>query len=147
MRRYLLIVPILFACGPKETPSADSAAAAPAGLAEADVAGTWTGTVMPEGSDSVVGHWTQVCAAGTCRATSQEAPNDTVTATYTIEGDSIRGTSAPYKENTMMKGAMIIDSWVARPSGNQVTGHGMMKLADKPDSVVFRYHFTGTRNP
>jgi len=32
-------------------------------------------------------------------------------------------------------------------SGNQVTGHGWMVLADKPDSVVLRYRFTGTKQP
>ena len=149
MRRYLLILPFVFACAKGEEMPADSAAmaAAPAAITEADVAGTWTGTVTPEGSDSVMAHWTQICAAGTCRFTTQEAPKDTMTATYVIEGDSVRATSLPYSDAMIAKGAMIIDNWVARVSGSQVTGHGMAKLADKPDSVVMRYRFTGTRTP
>ena len=150
MRRLILAVPFfLLACARAETPPADSAALAttPPALTDADVAGTWTGTVTPEGSDSVMAHWTQICAAGTCRFTTQEAPKDTMTATYVIEGDSVRATSLPYSDAMVAKGAMIIDTWVARVSGGQVTGHGMAKLADKPDSVVMRYRFTGTRTP
>lgn len=147
MRRYLFVLPFVMACARAETPPADSAAAAmPPALTEADVAGTWTGTLMPEGSDSVVAHWTDVCGGGTCRLTTQEAPKDTVTSTYTIQGDSVVATSTAYAD-PMAKGAMVIDNWVARPSGGQVTGTGRLTLADKPDSVVMRYRFTGTRNP
>ena len=147
MRRYVVIVPLLIACASNETPSADSAAAAPAALTDADVAGTWTGTATPEGSDSVFAHWTQTCSAGTCRTTTQEMPKDTVTATSTIEGDSVRATTAAFADTTLVKGAMVVDSWVARVTGTQVTGHGVFKLADKPDSVVLRYRFSGSRAP
>jgi hypothetical protein len=150
MRRLILAVPfLLFACAKAETPPADSAAlaATPPALTDADVAGTWKGTVTPEGSDSVLAHWTEICAAGTCRFTTQEAPKDTTTATYVIEGDSVRATSSPYKDAMVAQGAMIVDRWVARFSGGQVTGHGMATLADKPDSVVMRYRFTGTKTP
>ena len=147
MRRYLLIVPFLVACGGSETPPADSAAAAaPPMLTEADVAGTWTGNFMVEGSDSVVATWTDVCSAGTCRLVTSAAPNDTVTLSYTIAGDSTMFTAGPYKD-AMAGGAMVTDAGVARISGNQITGSGMIRLADKPDSVVMRYRFTGTKQP
>ena len=146
MRRYLFVLPFIVACGRAETPEADSAAAMPAMLTEADVAGTWTGTLMAEGSDSVLAHWTDVCGGGTCRLTTQESPNDTVTSTYVIESDSVVGTSMAYAEPNA-GGAMVTDHWVGRPSGNQVTGTGMLRLAAQPDSVVMRYRFTGTRNP
>jgi hypothetical protein len=147
MRRYLLIVPFLAACAGADTPPADSAAAAaPAALTDADVSGTWTGTLMAEGSDSVVAHWTQVCAAGTCRGTSQESPGDTTVASYTIAGDSVMGTSQPFAHK-QMGGAMVVDQWVARPTGNQAAGTGMLTLAAKPDSVLMRYRLTGTRTP
>jgi len=148
MRRCLLVVPFILACGGAETPPADSAAmaAAPAALTDADVAGNWTGTLMMEGSDSVVAHWTDVCGMGTCRLTTQEAPKDTVTSTYVIDADSAIGTSAAYAEASM-GGTMVTDHWVARTTNGQVTGTGMMKLAANPDSVVMRYRFTGTRNP
>ena len=148
MRRYWLVLPFVIACGGAETPPADSAAmaAAPAALTEADVAGTWSGTAMPEGSDSVIANWTNICSAGTCRFTTTQSPKDTVPHTYILEADSMRGTSAPYPDPSA-GGAMVIDTWVGRVVGNQVTGTGMAKLADKPDSVVMRYRFTGTRTP
>jgi hypothetical protein len=147
MRRYLFVVPLLIACSKAETPPADSAAAAaPAALTDADVSGTWTGTLMAEGSDSVLFHWTDVCGAGTCRLTSQEAPKDTVTATYVLQGDSAIGTVAAHPDPTMA-GTMVTEGWVARISGNQVTGTGHVNLASKPDSVLLRYRFTGTKAP
>jgi hypothetical protein len=147
MRRYLLVLPFLIACARNDTPAADSAAvAAPAALTDTDVSGTWTGTLMPEGSDSVVAHWTQVCAAGACRGTSQEAPGDTTVASYTIAGDSVMGTTQPYADK-QMGGAMVVDHWVARPVGNQVAGTGMITLAAKPDSVLMRYRLAGTKTP
>ena len=148
MRRYLLVLPLIFACSKAETPPADSAAlaAAPAALTEADVAGTWTGTATPEASDSVMVHWTNICAAGTCRFTTTESPKDTIPQTYVLEADSMRGTSTPYPD-PQAGGAMVIDTWVARLVGTQITGTGMAKLADKPDSVLMRYRFTGTKAP
>jgi hypothetical protein len=148
MRRFLLVVPFILACGTSETPMADSAAmaAAPVMLTDADLAGTWSGTAMIEGTDSVVANWTNVCGNGTCRFTSIESPNDTVTQTYVLDADSTVGSSQPYAEPAL-GGVMVIDSWVGRISGNQITGTGMAKLADKPDSVVMRYRFTGTRIP
>ena len=147
MHRYLLVLPFVFACAKGEEMPADSAAmaAAPAALTEADLAGTWTGTAMMEGTDSVFAHWTQVCANGTCRGTSTESPKDTVVATYVIAADSSAGTSGPVAQPGI-KG-MVIDHWVVRVSGNQATGTGRFTLADKPDSVVMRYHFSGTKAP
>lgn len=146
MRRYLFIVPFIIACGRAETPEFDTAAmaAAPAALTEADVAGTWTGTAMIEGTDSVFANWTNICSDGTCRFTTTQNPADTVAQTYVLEADSMRGTSQPHPAPDM-GGVMVIDNWVARLAGMQVSGTGMMTLADRPDSVVMRYRFTGTK--
>ena len=148
MRRFLLAVPFIIACAGSDSPPADSAAAAvaPAALTDADVSGTWTGTAILEGTDSIIAHWTQVCAGGTCRGTSTEAPGDTAVATYVLEADSSRGTTQPYA-NKSMGGTMVIDTWVARISGNQVTGTGMFTLAAKPDSVLARYRIVGSKAP
>lgn len=145
MRRFLLALPFIIACGGAETPPADSAAmaAAPAALTDADVSGTWTGTAMMEGTDSVFSHWTQVCGAGSCTGTNQESP-DTVRSTYVLDADSSMGVTQPFADPTM-GGIMVTDNWVARISGNQVTGTGMIKLADRPDSVVARYRFSGSK--
>lgn len=146
MRRYLLVLPFLVACARSETPPADSAAAAmPPALAEADVAGSWSGNLMMEGSDSVFATWTDNCAAGTCRLVVSNAPKDTIVTTYVIAGDSLTYTAGPNKDP--QSGAMVNDAGVARITGNQITGSGIVRLADKPDSVVMRYRFTGTKNP
>jgi len=144
MRRYLLVLPFLFACSKADTPPADSAAAAPAALTEADVAGNWSGSVMAEGSDSVLATWTDSCGGGTCRVVFSTAPNDTVVNTYTLSGDSAIYSSGPRKDPAA-GGAMTTDAGVARITGTQITGAGVVRLADKPDSVVSRYRFTGTK--
>ena len=100
MRRYLLVLPFVFACAKGEDMPADSAAmaAAPAALTEADVAGSWSGTLMPEGSDSVVANWTVTIGGGTYRLTTKETPKDTVTGTYVLEADSSRYSAGPYAD-------------------------------------------------
>jgi hypothetical protein len=113
-------------------------------LTEADVSGTWSGTAMMEGSDSVIANWTNMCSNGTCRFTSAEAPADTILHTYMLEADSMRGSSGAYAEPAM-GGTMVTDHWVARLSGNQITGTGEARLAAMPDSVVMRYRFIGTK--
>jgi hypothetical protein len=147
MRRYLLLVPFVFACAKGEEAPADSAAMAPAPavLTEADVAGTWTGTAMTP-TDSVFAHFSVTCGAGICRLTNAESPKDTVQSSYVLAGDSLSGTSTPHAEASM-KGVMVVDHYVARLTGGQVNGTGHVTLADKPDSVVMRSKFTGTKTP
>jgi hypothetical protein len=147
MRRVLLLIPLLIGCAKTETADTDSAMA-PAmatALTDADVAGTWKGTSMMAGSDSVVAHWTQVCGGGTCRGTSEES-KDTVVSTYTLSGDSAIGVSQPYVD-AAMPGVQVIDNWVVHLQGGTATGTGRMTLASKPDSVVFSYRFQGSRVP
>ena len=114
-----------------------------AALTETDVAGTWTGTSTPIGSDSVISKWTSVCAAGSCKGTS-EGSDVTIQWAYTISGDSSVGVSQPYSDPGV-KGRQVIDTWVARVTGDNVSGTGAMTLASKPDSVVMSYRFAGSR--
>ena len=149
MRRAIVLVPLLVACAQNETAQTDSAAmaaAAPAALTEANVAGTWTGVATLAGTDSIIAHWTEICGNGTCRGTSQEAPNDTVTATYTLMADSMVGQSSPFTDPTF-PGASIVDHWTVRATGDSVTGMGRFVLASNPDSVLTRYNIRGMRNP
>lgn len=142
---YAVVLLGALACAKSEETTADTTAmaAAPAGLTDADFAGTWTGTAKMEGSDSVALHWTQVCGGGTCKGTSQEMPNDTITSNYTIDADSSHGVSLPYMDQ--MAKARVVDHWIARVAGSTVTGRGWAVLADKPDSTVMRYTFEGTK--
>ena len=157
MRRALILISVAavaFACAKKEEApaAADTTAAmapapappAPVVVADADVAGTWTGTSTPMTSDSVVSHWTQKCGAGKCEGTSTEDKGVTVHSTYVLAGDSAVGKSAPFVSKEM-KGAKIIDTWTVHFSGTNASGTGAQKLASKPDSVVFAYKFTGSK--
>ena len=151
MRRYLLVVPFVFACAKGEKAPADSAApasapaAASAAITDADMSGTWTGLAKIEGTDSTIAHFSITCGSGACRITTTESPKDTVPSTYVLAADSSTGTSSPYVDP--VPNAKVVDHWVARPKGNQVTGHGWFTLADKPDSVLVRYTFSGTKAP
>lgn len=149
MRRAFLLISLLVACAQTDMAETDSAAmaAAPAAtLTEADVAGSWSGLATLAGTDSVIAHWTQVCGSGTCRGTSQEAPNDTVMATYTIMADSVVGQSTPFVDPST-PGVEIVDHWAVHFSGDSVTGMGRFVLASNPDSVVGSYMIRGARNP
>ena len=148
MRRALMLLPFLaFGCAKTETANTDSAAmaAAPAAVTDADLAGTWKGTAMMAGTDSVIAHWTQICSPGTCLGTS-EGQADTVSATYTIMGDSVVGQSQPHTD-PLAPGAQVIDHWTLHLMDGKVTGTGHMTLASNPDSVLVRYTFEGTRQP
>lgn len=149
MRRSILaLTTMLFvACARGETPAADSATAATSAttITDADISGTWTGTMMPMDADTVLVRWKQVCGGGHCTGTN-ESSADTVMSMYTISGDSAVGTTTPYVDS-MFGGARVADNWVARPSGGRVTGTGVLKLADRPDSVLMRYRFEGSRAP
>lgn len=136
---------LVLACAKTETAQSDTTAMAmaPATLTDADFAGTWKGNAMMEGSDSVIQHWTQVCAAGTCTGTTEES-KDTVVSTYRIDADSSIGVTPPYVDPAVGT-AQVIDHWVARVSNGRVTGTGRIVLADRPDSVVMRYRFEGSR--
>jgi hypothetical protein len=147
MRRYLLVLPFVFACAKGEEAPADSAAMAAPALTEADVAGSWSGTVTIEGDTAKV-PWTDTCAAGTCRLVVSVAPNDTIVLNYTIQGDSVMYSRAqPYADTSLVKGAMLMENGVGRISGGQLNGNAKVTLADRPDSVVQRFSFTATKNP
>ena len=84
-----------------------------------------------------------VCGAGKCTGTI-EGMKETYTATYTLSGDSMIAVSPPFSDPAV-KGGKVIDSWVGHFSGTNVMGTGEEKLASKPDSVVVRYRWSGTR--
>lgn len=148
MRRAAVVAPFVFAilaCAKSETPADDTASMAvvAAALTEADVAGTWTGVSMPETSDSVLARWTMVCAGGSCTGTAEGVP-DSSSHTYTMSGDSLSGSSQPYVD-PLAGSARVTDVWAGRVVGGKMTGTGALRLAAKPDSVLMRYRFDGSR--
>jgi hypothetical protein len=149
MRVPKLLVPItmvLMACGGGEEPAVDSAATAaapaPAGLTEADFAGTWNGSGRMEG-DTTVMRFTDVCANGTCTSTFEGSPEST-TSTYRIEGDSVVGT-APARMDPNFK-QNVLESWTLRIVDGKAVGTAIIKAADK-DSVLARINFEATKAP
>jgi hypothetical protein len=148
MRRAWMLIPFVIGCAKTETKKVDSAAMAPpmpAALTDADIAGTWKGTAMLAGTDSVISRWTQICAAGTCRGTA-EGQKDTIPSTYTLMADSAMGKTQPYSDPAIPK-VKVIDQWTFRLKDGKGVGTGMFTLASKPDSVVMRYRFEGSRTP
>ena len=148
MRTTWSLIPLLvLACAKSETPQSGAATqSGSATLSDTQVAGTWTGTAKMVGSDSVIAHWTEICAGGTCRGTSQENLKDTIPSTYKIMGDSVVGVSQQYTDPAM-PGGPIVEHWTIHPTGGQLTGTGYYTLVSKPDSVLARFTFTGAKNP
>ncbi len=143
----------LVACAKTETAKTDSAAMAapssPPALTAADVAGTVTGQVMAEGSDSVLFQFTCMTAptGNESRCVNQTAPKDTIVYTYSLSADSVMWTSAPYTPPTPPKSPQLVDHVVGRMSGNAWSGTTVTMLAAKPDSVVMRTRWRATKAP
>lgn len=141
MRRMLILIPLLFACSKSETAQGGASAA----LTDADLAGTWKGVAMQQGSDSVFAHWTQICGAGACHG-MLEGSTDTIPSSYTLAADSALGSSQPY-DDPAIPGTKVIDSWVLHLKEGKAVGTGAFLMATKPDSVLMRYRFEGSRVP
>src|SRR5688572_3344847 len=103
MRKVLLLAAALFACSTNDAADTDSAAgtvAAPAPLTAADVAGTWSGSMMAEGSDSVTNRFTTIRETDTTGKLIVENSPDTIAYTVVYDADSMVATSKPYKSLT-----------------------------------------------
>lgn len=150
MRKLLLLPLVLWACGgAKEAPPAEAAAA----LTAADVTGTYVGSTMAEGTDSVLTTWTVRVTANAAggldgKIVNDATPNDTVAFVMTVSGDSALGVSVPYTDPMAPAGSPQM-AWtsVARPgAGNAWSGSLAIMIAGT-DSVVQRAHWAGTRTP
>jgi hypothetical protein len=155
-KTFLLISAVSFvACAKKEDAVADSSAApaaapaAPAALTPADLVGTWNGQSMAQGSDSVIARWTcvQPATGNESKCVDAAAPKDTSVYTYTISGDSVMLTSAPFTPPAPPKSPQLIDHVVGRKAGDKWMGTSVTTLASKPDSVVMRARWEATKSP
>jgi hypothetical protein len=148
MKRSLGILALVLACGPAEQPAMDTAAmAAPAGLSAADMAGTWSGVIMAEASDSIVGRFTAISPTGSDSKTIVEGRPDTIATMHTIDGDSIVATSAPYTDETLPGKPQVTFRGVARMIDGKLVGISTIRLASNPDSVVGRVRYEMTKSP
>jgi len=152
MRKLLLLPLVLWACGTKEAPPADTAAVVPAALTAADVVGSYTGTTMANGTDSVLSNWTSIGAADSTGALSgklvdAKAPTDSVAFTGVLSADSVIWSSAPFMPAGAPAGSPQM-KWIAvgRAAGNAWTGTAVTMIA-ATDSVVQNSHWTATRTP
>ena len=149
MKKAFLLVAFLAACAPKEQPAADTSAMAvgPPALTANELAGTWSGIIMAETSDSVLQRFTVISATGMDSKTVNEGSKDTVQVTHLIDGDSVVATSAPHVD-AMIKGKPTVTfRAVGRMVGGKLVGMSTTNLASKPDSVLGRARFELTKQP
>ncbi len=145
MRRLTLLLPFVIGCAKADAPKEEAATPAPAAMTEADIVGTWSGEFHSL-SDSLLGQWTQVCAGGTCRGTVVGRP-DTVLSTYVLNADSAIG-SVGATSDPAFPGIKVTEQWVTRLAGpGKLVGTGKYMLAEKPDSVLLRFRFAGSKAP
>jgi hypothetical protein len=149
MKKAILFVAFLGACGPKEEPATDTAAMAvgPAALTASDVAGTWSGVIMPEGSDTTPIRFTAVINPTGDGKAITEGQKDSVNVTHVLDGDSVVATSAPHVDPMIPGKPEVTWRAVGRLVGGKIVGTSATMLASKPDSVLGRARFEMTRNP
>jgi hypothetical protein len=147
MKRMMLLAAFLVACAPSEKAATDSAAAAvgPAPLMASDVAGTWNGVSMAEGSDSIVARWTVVSPNGTDGKVLFEGTTDSVSMMHSFDADSFVATSAPYTDQMLPNKPQVTTRAVGRLIGGKLVGTATTMLVSKPDSVVARARWEATK--
>lgn len=146
MKKTMLLAAFIVACGPGGDTATDTAAtASPAALSAADLVGTWNGTTMMEGTDSVVARWTVMSETGTeGRAVFEGAP-DTIMFTHSFDADSFVAMSTPYTDRTMAGTPQVTTRAVGRLIAGKLVGTSTTMLASNPDSVVSRARWEATK--
>ena len=153
MRKLLLVPLFLWACGGEKAPKMDDTAmAAPAALTAADVVGSYDGTTMAEGTDSVILIWTSTTTTNAegglvGQLVQADAPETPVPMTATISGDSVTWMGGPYTPVGAAADAPQM-TWTAvgRRTGDTWNGTVVFMMAGS-DSVVQRATWTATRTP
>jgi len=150
----LLIVPALLACAKSDdsardtaAPAAANAPVAPSALKASDLAGTWNGTTMAQGSDSVISRWTLMNDTDSTGKLIRASTGDTVNFRVTFNGDSMVAVSQPYATTRAANAPRVIFNSTGRLQEGKLVGTGFYTSATKPDSVVSRARFEATRAP
>jgi hypothetical protein len=115
------LVGLLLACGKtNEAPRADTAAAAPAALELASLAGTWTVRTMPDGRDTVITG--QLVATNTTEGWTMTLPGlQPVPVRVRVDGDSLMTEAGPFP-SVLRKGTMVTTSSVYRVQDGKLVG-------------------------
>jgi hypothetical protein len=148
----LLAVLAVAACAKEEAPAVDSAAPAvappvAAALTPADLAGTWTGTIKQEGTDSVT-NFTVVRTSDSTGKFIEAGSKDSVAYTMRYDADSVITTSASYTDPTLPKGTgPVMFRSIGRLKDGKLVGTAALMLASKPDSVLSRSTWEATKTP
>ena len=149
----LLIVPALLACAKSDDSAAardtstPTAATAPAALRASDVSGTWNGTTMAQGSDSVISRWTLMNDTDTTGKLIRATTGDTVPFRVTFSGDSMVAVSQPYASTRAANAPRVIFNSTGRLQDGKLVGTVFYTSATKADSVLSRARFEATRAP
>jgi hypothetical protein len=138
MRLTALIgcVAVVAACSAKETPSADTTAAAPATSALANMAGTWNVNVMPMDRDTVVTSY--VLNATDTAAMSFQFPGRTDVVQMRVtgtSGDTVMIEAGPF-ESALRPGQQVSTSSKNWIQGGQLMGVTTARYPGAADSVV-----------
>jgi hypothetical protein len=152
MRRTLLLcVVLLFGCAKSEPPASQSTSTETAGatISLADVAGTWDGTVMAAGNDTVL---TQIEVTATAEPTgwSMTVTNakdptlkSVVPATSVVaEGDSVVVEAGPFP-SVLRAGQQVSTHTVYRLQGGQLVGDILATYPASGETVAL--HSVATR--
>lgn len=154
MRRTALLscTILLVACGPKEAPPADTAAAVPAPapppptLSLTDLAGKWTQTVRAENSDSVLVTAEVVATADTTGWTITLPGRQPMPIRVRVDGDSVMTAAGPY-ESVLRKGVQVTTEGVARMQDGKLVGTTIARYRGGGADSVVRLRSELTRAP
>ena len=151
MRKVLLLPMLVLAVGCAKEPKVE-APAAPAALTVTDVTGSYAGSTMANGTDSVLSTWTSVAMTNASgglegKLMDAKAPTDSVAFTGVLSADSVIWSSAPFIPAGAPAGTPQM-KWVAvgHVSGNSWTGTAVTMIA-ATDSVTQNSHWMATRTP
>ena len=157
MRRHALLygIVLLVACGksddaaaPADSAAIAPAAAAPAGLALAEVAGRWNVRVMPETGDSTLLTY-EMTATGDMNGWTIKFPDrtDPVPLRVTsVAGDSVVVEAGPY-ESALRKGVTVSTMSVLRLQGGMLVGRSTARYSVTTADSVRMLRTEGTRIP
>jgi hypothetical protein len=149
--RSLLLLPALLlaaACGEKAAPEETvPEVIAPAALTAADLSGTWAGTTMAPGTDSVTSRWTVTLTSDTTGTLVDEAVPDPVGFAIMFDADSSVATSLPYVDPTREDGMMVMWRSVGRRQADGSMGGTVENMVVGTNEVVARGDWQMTKAP